>query len=87
MTIFKGFNFGFDFFYSEKFDNFKIIDKILTSKGNSKRKKINDAKFDKSFPLLKVNDMDTLGEEDVNKIDEITETEKEEDSLPKFHFL
>ena len=86
LTIFKGFNFGFAFFYSEKFDNYKIIDKILTSKGNSKRKKINDAKFDKSFPLLKVNDMDTLGEEDVNKIDEITETEKEEDSLPKFHF-
>ena len=39
IAIFNGFSFGFSFFYSQNFDNYKIIDKILTSKGKPKRKK------------------------------------------------
>ena len=89
LTIFSGFRFGFSFFYSKNFDNYKIIDKILTSKGKRKEKKINDAKFDKSFPLLNINEMNEIEEKDVDKISLITETESEknEDSLPKYHFF
>ena len=89
LTIFNGFQFGFSFFYSQNFDNYKIIDKILTSKGKSKEKKINDAKFDKSFPLLNENEMNEEEEKDVDKINLITDTvsEKNEDSLPKYHFF
>ena len=39
IAIFNGFRFGFAFFYSQNFDNYKIIDKILTSKGKGKEKK------------------------------------------------
>ena len=39
LTIFHGFQFGFSFFYSQNFDNYKIIDKILTSKGRAREKK------------------------------------------------
>ena len=89
LTIFNGFRFGFAFFYSQKFDNYKIIDKILTSKGRAREKKINDTKFDKSFPLLNENEMKEEDEKDVDKINLITETESEknEDSLPKYHFF
>ena len=90
LTIYNGFRFGFSFFYSQNFDNYKIIDKILTSKGKRKEKKINDTKFDKSFPLLNVNEMNEEEEEkDVDKINLITDTESEknEDSLPKYHFF
>ena len=89
LTIFHGFQFGFSFFYSQNFDNYKIIDKILTSKGKSKEKKINDAKFDKSFPLLNENEMNEEEEKDVDKINLITDSvsEKNEDSLPKYHFF
>ena len=89
LTIFHGFQFGFSFFYSQNFDNYKIIDKILTSKGKSKEKKINDTKFDKSFPLLNENEMNEEEEKDVDKINLITDTvsEKNEDSLPKYHFF
>ena len=89
LTIFHGFQFGFSFFYSQNFDNYKIIDKILTSKGKSREKKINDAKFDKSFPLLNENEMNEEEEKDVDKINLITDSvsEKNEDSLPKYHFF
>ena len=89
LAIFNGFQFGFSFFYSQNFDNYKIIDKILTSKGKSKEKKINDTKFDKSFPLLNENEMNEEEEKDVDKINLITDTisEKNEDSLPKYHFF
>ena len=72
LTIFNGFQFGFSFFYSQNFDNYKIIDKILASKGKSREKKINDVKFDKSFPLL--NEMNEEEEKDVDKINLITDT-------------
>ena len=89
IAIFNGFRFGFDFFYSQNFDNYKIIDKILTAKGKSREKKINDAKFDRSFPLLNENELNEEEEKDVDKINLITdiESEKNEDSLPKYHFF
>ena len=89
IAIFNGFRLGFDFFYSQNFDNYKIIDKILTAKGKSREKKINDAKFDRSFPLLNENELNEEEEKDVDKINLITdiESEKNEDSLPKYHFF
>ena len=66
IAIFNGFRFGFDFFYSQNFDNYKIIDKILTAKGKSREKKINDAKFDRSFPLLNENELNEEEEKDVD---------------------
>ena len=39
LTIFNGLKFGFNFFYSEKFANYEVIDNILTSKKKSKQKK------------------------------------------------
>jgi len=89
LTIFNGFLFGFSFFYSQNFDNYKIIDKILTSKGKPREKKIRNAKVDKSLPLLNINEMKEIEEKDVDKIKLINETdsEKNEDSLPKYHFF
>ena len=77
IAIFNGFRLGFDFFYSQNFDNYKIIDKILTAKGKSREKKINDAKFDRSFPLLNENELNEEEEKDVDKINLITDIESE----------
>ena len=42
LTIFNGFRFGFNFLYSEKFSNYKVIDNILTSKRKPKKTKKNN---------------------------------------------
>ena len=90
LTIFNGFRFGFNFFYSEKFSNYKVIDNILTSKRKPKQKKIIENKFDKSFPLLSINEMKDVDfeekeEEETNKMNQAIEIEENEDSLPKYH--
>ena len=90
LTIYNGFRFGFNFLYSEKFSNYKVIDNILTSKRKPKQKKIIENKFDKSFPLLSINEMKDVDfeekeEEETNKMNQAIEIEENEDSLPKYH--
>ena len=93
LTIFNGFRFGFNFFYSEKFANYEVIDKILSSKRKSKQKKIVETKFDKSFPLLSINEMKDVEieekeeEKNENKTDRLIEIEENEDSLPKYNIF
>ena len=89
LTIFNGFRFGFNFFYSEKFANYEVIDKILSSKRKSKQKKIVETKFDKSFPLLSINEMKDveIEEKNENKTDRLIEIEENEDSLPKYNIF
>ena len=93
LTIFNGFRFGFNFFYSEKFANYEVIDKILSSKRKSKKKKIVETKFDKSFPLLSINEMKDVEieekeeEKNENKTDRLIEIEENEDSLPKYNIF
>ena len=93
LTIFNGFRFGFNFFYSEKFSNYKVIDNILTSKRKPKQKKIIENKFDKSFPLLSINEMKDVEieekeeEEETEKINQTIEKEEDVDSLPKYHIF
>ena len=93
LTIFNGFRFGFNFFYSEKFSNYKVIDNILTSKRKPKTEKIIENKFDKSLPLLSINEMKDVEieekeeEEETEKINQIIEKEEDVDSLPKYHIF
>ena len=93
LTIFNGFRFGFNFFYSEKFSNYEVIDNILTSKKKSKQKKIVENKFDKSFPLLSINEMKDVEieekdeEKDENKTDKLIEIEEKDESLPKYNIF
>ena len=93
LTIFNGFRFGFNFFYSEKFSNYKVIDNILTSKRKPKTEKIIENKFDKSFPLLSINEMKDVEieekeeEEETEKINQTIEKEEDVDSLPKYHIF
>ena len=93
LTIFNGLRLGFNFLYSEKFSNYKVIDNILTSKRKPKQKKIIENKFDKSFPLLSINEMKDVEieekeeEEKTEKINQIIEKEEDVDSLPKYHIF
>ena len=92
LTIFNGLRLGFNFLYSEKFSNYKVIDNILTSKRKPKQKKIIENKFDKSFPLLSINEMkdaeiEEKEEEETEKINQTIEKEEDVDSLPKYHIF
>jgi len=91
LTIYNGFRFGFNFFYSEKFSNYKVIDNILTSRRKSKKRLIEN-KFDKSFPLLSINEMKDLEieekeEEEIDKINQTNEIKENDESLPKYHIF
>ena len=93
LTIYNGFQFVFIFFYSENFDNYKIIQKILTKSDMSFKKdinKIDDVKSDNSSPLLtelkNVDDVENEKEKDMTeKVVEIKDTKNS--PLPKFHFF
>ena len=93
LTIFNGLKFGFNFFYSEKFANYEVIDNILTSKKKSKQKKIVENKFDKSFPILSINEMKDVEieekeeEKDENKTDRLIEIAEKDESLPKYNIF
>ena len=93
LTIFNGLKFGFNFFYSEKFANYEVIDNILTSNKKSKQKKIVQTKFDKSFPILSINEMKDVEieekdeEKDENKTDRLIEIEEKDESLPKYNIF
>ena len=80
MTIFNGFRFGFNFFYSERFGNYEVIDNILKSKRKTQQKKLDEIKFDKSSPLLIINDpkdteIEGVEEETIDKKEEKDENE------------
>ena len=100
MTIFNGFRFGFNFFYSERFGNYEVIDNILKSKRKTQQKKIDEIKFDKSSPLLSINDpkdteiegveeetIDNKDEKDENETDKTNEIKENEIALPKYNIF
>ena len=91
MAMYNGFKLFFSFLYSDNFDNYKIIDKILSSKNISfKKKKIDDINLDNSPPLLsELRDINEGNNENENDdINKIIETKGVKDgSLPKFHFF
>ena len=88
MALFNGFTFGFTFLYSNNFDNYKIIDKIL-SKNNitfKSIKNIDEISNDDSPPLLtELKNVEDFNEE--NYVDKkIIEDKKiKEGAIPKFH--
>ena len=88
MALFNGFTFGFTFLYSNNFDNYKIIDKIL-SKNNitfKSIKNIDEISNDDSPPLLtELKNVEDFNEE--NSVDKkIIEDKKiKEGAIPKFH--
>lgn len=88
-TIYNGFRFAFVFLYSENFDNYKIIDRILSSKDSNEKtmKKMNDIKLDNFFPLLKEDDNNNEKRKENEETHEIIEDkESKRIKLPKFRF-
>ena len=94
LSIYNGFKFAFSLFFSGNFDNYKIIQKILSKSNISFKKDINkieDINSDtNSFPLM--NELKTM--DDVEKESEKDKTEKiveiretTDYSLPHFHFF
>ena len=94
LALFNGFTFAFKFLYSNNFDNYKIIDKIL-SKNNitfKKIKNINEDSDNDSPPLLnELKNVDDYNKESdkENDVDKklIENKNIKEGAIPKFHFF
>ena len=86
LTIYNGFKFAFNFLYSENFDNYKIIEKIL-SKSNMTCKNDNNKIDDKDVNLSNVNNKSPLLKElnnvDDTKNENLKENSKEKDKKEK----
>ena len=87
MTVYSGFIFVFCGFYSSKYDNYKIVEKILLqSKKGKDNKKINydinkiSKDFDNDYIKTKYEEEKDL-DEDINKRIELTEIKDKKDSL------
>jgi len=93
LTIFNAFKLGFSILYSSSFDNYKIIDRILSTRDISMEKL--SKKNEDTKPLL-LTELKEIDEENANeyendKIDKLIETKKVEENkhsiLPKYHFF
>ena len=76
-----GFKFAFNFLYSENFDNYKIIEKIL-SKSNMTCKNDNNKIDDKDVNLSNVNNKSPLLKE-LNNVDDTKNENLKENSKEK----
>lgn len=94
LGLLNGFKFAFTFFYSDNFDNYKIIDKIL-SKNNitfKRMKNIDEDNNNDSPPLLtELKNVEDYNEEyyKENDVDKklIENKDIKEGTIPKFHFF
>ena len=93
LTIYNGFKLCFSFLYSSNFDNYKIIDRILSTRDIS-IKKITKKNEDTKSPLLtelKEFDEENEYENENEKEDKQVEDKKVEKNkgaiLPKYHFF
>ena len=90
MALFNGFTFGFTFLYSNNFDNYKIIDKIL-SKNNitfKKMRNIDEDNSNDSPPLLtELKNVENFNEENYADKKIIENKKIKEGAIPKFHFF
>ena len=90
MALFNGFTFGFTFLYSNNFDNYKIIDKIL-SKNNitfKRMKNFDEDSNDDSPPLLtELKNAEDFNEENYADKKIIENKKIKEGAIPKFHFF
>ena len=93
LTIFNAFKLGFSILYSSNFDNYKIIDRILSTRDIS-IEKITKKTADTKPPLLtelKEFDEENEDEYENEKKDKLIEAKKVEENkqsiLPKYHFF
>jgi hypothetical protein len=93
LAIYNGFKLGFSILYSSSFDNYKIIDRILSTKDISMAK-ISKKNEDTKPPLLtelKEIDEENANEYENEKKDKLIEAKKVEENkqsiLPKYHFF
>ena len=93
LTIFNAFKLGFSILYSSNFDNYKIIDRILSTRDIS-MEKISKKTEDTKSPLLtelKEIDEENANEYENEKKDKLIEAKKVEENkqsiLPKYHFF
>jgi hypothetical protein len=93
LTIFNAFKLGFSILYSSSFDNYKIIDRILSTRDIS-MEKISKKTEDTKSPLLtelKEIDEENANEYENEKKDKLIEAKKVEENkqsiLPKYHFF
>ena len=90
LTIYNGFKLCFSFLYSSNFDNYKIIDRILSTRDIS-IKKITKKNEDTKSPLLtELKEFEEKNEYENEKEDKMVENktvENKESILPKYHFF
>ena len=87
LTIFNAFKLGFSILYSSNFDNYKIIDRILSTRDISTQK----ITLSPLLPELKDIDEENEDEYENEKKDKLIEAKKVEENmqsiLPKYHFF
>ena len=91
LTIFNAFKLGFSILYSSNFDNYKIIDKILSTRDIS-MEKLSIKTEDTKPPLLtELKEIDEENNNENDKMDKLIEAKKVEvdkgSILPKYHFF
>ena len=89
LTIFNVLKLGFSILYSSNFDNYKIIDRILSTRDIS-MEKISKKNEDTKSPLLtELKEFDEENEDEKeNKMIEVKTVEENKQSiLPKYHFF
>ena len=90
-TLYGVLTFIFYGFYSKNFDNYKIVEKILSSRAKLEMELTNKIIDDKEDTLLNVNDKEEKDNKDEKDEINITKEDKINDTkplfkLPKFHF-
>ena len=95
MTIFTGFIFCFSNYYSNSFDNYEIMDKILSKDKINIRNKINNDDFNKdniresneSQGLIQSSDNDNIIEDKTEEKFIENKEEEQNRTLPKLNFI
>ena len=89
LTIFNVLKLGFSILYSSNFDNYKIIDKILSTRDISMEKLSKKNEDTKSPLLTELKEFDEENEDEKeNKMIEVkTVVENKQSILPKYHFF
>ena len=92
LTIYNAFKLGFSILYSSKFDNYKIIDRILSKKNISLKKLSKNNKETKPPLLTELKEIDEeIEKEKIEKEDKLIETKKVKENkdsiLPRYHFF
>ena len=89
LTIYNVFKLGFSILYSSSFDNYKIIDRILSTRDISMEKLSKKNEDTKSPLLTELKEFDEENEDEKeNKMIEVKTVEENKHSiLPKYHFF